>query len=108
MRDWRTRRPLPGMRSSRRRRAHQPASSLHSPDKWALSWSAARPGAPTALLHGGQEAAQDADLILIGLAALKEPPQARHEMCAAFGAIAKVDLLEHRRPMLVEQREVRS
>ena len=82
--------------------ADRPAWSRRSRDRPARGCHAGRAahgvlaGAAPPLLHGGQDAAQDVDLVGVRLGALQQPADALHQVRAALGAIAKIDLLEHR------------
>jgi hypothetical protein len=58
---------------------------------------------PAALLHRCENSAQDVDLVGIGLRALQQPPDALHQVTAALGSIAEVDLLQHRGQVLIHQ-----
>ena len=49
--------------------------------------------APLAL-HGGEDAAQDVDLVLVEHGAVEEAPHAGHQVSLA-GAVAEIDLVEH-------------
>src|SRR5207302_4966194 len=69
------------------------------------SWSPL-PGMAAAALHRRQNPAQDVDLVLIELGALQEAPDALHQMRAALAAVAKLDLLEHLREVLIETRHL--
>src|SRR6185312_8748654 len=58
---------------------------------------------PAALvLYRRQDTAQDVDFVAIERGALEQPAQARHEMGAALGAVAEVDLVQHLSQVLVE------
>ena len=45
------------------------------------------------VLHRGEQAAQDVDLVLVHLAALEQAADARHEVRAALRAVAEVHLV---------------
>ena len=59
-------------------------------------------GAPPPLLHGGEQAAQDVDLVAVQLGTLQEAADPVHEVGALLGAIAKVDLVQHLLQMRVQ------
>src|SRR5256884_4490666 len=104
-RGWRSPRPPSDSRSWPRPRPDRPASWPRSRGTAALRRSRwLRPGVAAPALYRREDAAQDVDLVLIELGALQEAPDASHQVRAALGAGAELDLLQHLREVRVQAR----